>query len=531
MATLAQDKNGNYRARKRLPDDVREAYGRLYGPRYEAKFFAPSSTRRQEAERLFDEWKAETSARVANIRAEQRGEGASLTDKQARALAGEWYDWFVGRHPMRDQEYWEGVRDRVGEALKEASGDEAWEADPRRRDDLWRTDEDLKKAVRPVLADIGETAQFLHTKGIVLNHAAQVRFLDNLHDDLAAALKRLIRQSRGDYSPDKYPERFPKFEGADTGETPWQLFESWASERQPAISTIESWRPVFRAMEGHFKERSAASISPDEAQQWITSLVTTSRSARTVRDTWIAASKTVFGWAAKHKHIPRNSFLGVAVTVRKRVRNRETQAFRPQEWRTILKASLAITDTSKPSEAAKRWVPWICAYTGARPAEITQLRKQDVFEQDGVFGLRLTPEAGSIKTNVARSVPLHEHLLAQGFLKFVQEHSDGPLFYKPAKTTNSAGALKVKKPRASQVRQRLATWVRSLGINDPELRPNHAWRHTFKQIADRNKISERMSDYITGHAHRSIGASYGAPTLEDMADALREFPRYKLGGN
>jgi len=54
MASLAQDSKGNYRARKRLPDDVRDDYGRLYGPRFEAKFFAPASTKRLEAERLFD---------------------------------------------------------------------------------------------------------------------------------------------------------------------------------------------------------------------------------------------------------------------------------------------------------------------------------------------------------------------------------------------------------------------------------------------------------------------------------------------
>jgi hypothetical protein len=51
-------------------------------------------------------------------------------------------------------------------------------------------------------------------------------------------------------------------------------------------------------------------------------------------------------------------------------------------------------------------------------------------------------------------------------------------------------------------------------------------RHTFKQIADRSGISERMSDYITGHAHKSVGATYGAPMLEDMAEALKKFPRY-----
>ena len=79
-----------------------------------------------------------------------------------------------------------------------------------------------------------------------------------------------------------------------------------------------------------------------------------------------------------------------------------------------------------------------------------------------------------------------------------------------------------------QARQRLATWVRELGVSDRNISPNHAWRHTFKQIADRAGISERMSDYITGHAPRSVGAGYGAPTLEDMARALRKFPRYKV---
>jgi hypothetical protein len=61
-----------------------------------------------------------------------------------------------------------------------------------------------------------------------------------------------------------------------------------------------------------------------------------------------------------------------------------------------------------------------------------------------------------------------------------------------------------------------------------ELKPNRAWRHTFKQIADRVGISERMSDYITGHTHRTVGAKYGAPTVEHMAAALERFPRYEI---
>ena len=86
-----------------------------------------------------------------------------------------------------------------------------------------------------------------------------------------------------------------------------------------------------------------------------------------------------------------------------------------------------------------------------------------------------------------------------------------------------SGRCRRARPRAAQARQRLATWVRELGVSDRNISPDHAWRHTF---ADRAGISERMSDYITGHAPKSVGAGYGAPMLDDMATALKKFPRY-----
>ena len=42
MVKLRQDSTGKYLARKRLPDDVREEYGRRYKAHFEAKFSAPS---------------------------------------------------------------------------------------------------------------------------------------------------------------------------------------------------------------------------------------------------------------------------------------------------------------------------------------------------------------------------------------------------------------------------------------------------------------------------------------------------------
>lgn len=506
---------------------MREEYRRQYRARSEAKKTWPSSTERKLVERLFHEWLADIEARIAAIKAGLKGEGIPLTRQQARALAGEWYDWFVARHPEKDNEHWERLRDQVYDALRDGVGERLWE-ECDNPDELWREDEKLRKAIRPVLADVGETAQFLAIKKIVPDNEARALFLDFLYADLAAALKRMIGMSKGHYGADNYRAQFPKFEGADRGETPLQLFRRWVTERKPKDSSIESWRSVFRKMESDFKGRSAASINPDEAQEWVSGLVTAGRGAHTVHKTWIAASRRVFGWAKKRKYIPHNPFEDANVTLTRRTKLRETKAFYPNEYRPILKASLAVTDTRKPDEAAKRWVPWLLAYTGARPVEITQLRKKDVVEQDGIHALNLTPEAGPIKTDEARRVPLHEHLVAQGFLAFAQSVSDGPLFCITSNKAKSDDPTSVSKSRAAQARQRLAAWVRSIGLADSAVRPNHGWRHTFKQIADRAGISERMSDSITGHAPKSVAASYGAPTLEDKAEAMKKFPRYAL---
>ena len=56
-------------------DELAAIKRRLFGPSHEAKFYAPASTKRQDAERQFHEWKAETDARITAIRAQRNGEG------------------------------------------------------------------------------------------------------------------------------------------------------------------------------------------------------------------------------------------------------------------------------------------------------------------------------------------------------------------------------------------------------------------------------------------------------------------------
>ena len=82
--------------RKGIPKDVRDEYQRLYGQRWEAKLSLPAGTK--DAKVRIGEFTATVETQIAAIRAAQRGEGQSLTQRQALALAGEWYVWYVARH-------------------------------------------------------------------------------------------------------------------------------------------------------------------------------------------------------------------------------------------------------------------------------------------------------------------------------------------------------------------------------------------------------------------------------------------------
>src|SRR5262249_34704147 len=227
---------------------------------------------------------------------------------------------------------------------------------------------EVRAGIRPVIADEAKTAQFLAGKGVALTNEAQASFLDCVLDEFIAAIIRLERLASGDYEPDERPSQFPRFDGgtvrARQGTTPWTLFDAWVTARKPAPSGVNRWRAVFLDLEKTFG--SADDISEEAAREWARKLVTPKRSPRTVNDVWINAARTVFAWAVRERLIGSNPFRGVKVTQPRKTYHRETQAFTPQEAATVLRAAAAVVKANTPIEGAFRWVPWLCAYSGAR---------------------------------------------------------------------------------------------------------------------------------------------------------------------
>jgi hypothetical protein len=209
LPAVKKTKNGAEIVRQVIPQDVRDEYERLYNKRWRSGGVPNPGHPPGEQKRGCAEFIAEINRRIETIRATQRGDGITLSHRDALALAGEWYRWFVARHEDApgDPENWNaGLHVFITELMEQAPDEvraQPW-------DNLdWTRDPEVREGIRPKIADYGYTAQFLSSRGIALTNEAQTRFLDCVVDNYIEALSLLERRARNDYSPDELPSGFP----------------------------------------------------------------------------------------------------------------------------------------------------------------------------------------------------------------------------------------------------------------------------------------------------------------------------------
>jgi integrase len=307
------------------------------------------------------------------------------------------------------------------------------------------------------------------------------------------------------------------------------LLNAYSEEAKLKPATLKAWRQCLSHLIKHLGHDDAAQVTEFDLVAWKEALLRernkagATRSARTVRDKYLAAAKSIFGWARRNHKIATNPAELLSLKVKPKQSKRRVKGLDDREAGIILRAAKAVAPSEKfPMQAfARRWVPWLCAYTGARVGEITQLRSQDVVQIDGVWCIYITPEAGTVKTEKPRYVPIHPHLIEEGFLNAIEERV-GPLFFDPMKHRGGGNG----NPQSKKVAERLAKWVRELGVDDPEVQPNHGWRHRFKTQARAAKIEYELREHLQGHAVRTDGADYGDQPMAIKFDAIASMPRY-----
>ncbi|MER5173446.1 tyrosine-type recombinase/integrase [Thioclava kandeliae] len=186
------------------------------------------------------------------------------------------------------------------------------------------------------------------------------------------------------------------------------LFYDFVASRQLVGALKDGgrdWRPCVQHLIDFVEHDDARKVSKADLLKWRDGLFQDGKSAKTVSGKYLAAIRALFKWAKVNDILEHNPLEEVRQETRARPKTRE-RGFRDAEATKILQASLNYVPKHQANPAnresahmtaAKRWVPLLCAFTGARVAEITQLRKEDVRWEGEHLVIRITPEAGSVK--------------------------------------------------------------------------------------------------------------------------------------
>lgn len=339
------------------------------------------------------------------------------------------------------------------------------------------------------------------------------------------AMSRQHERDEGDFNGQP---SIPMLHAAEVVEIPQQavslttLLDDFLKEREATGRGREArrkWTPSiadFVALIGHDDARR---ITKADIIRWKDAKLESGLAASTFKRGHFAALNAVLRWAHENDRIDANPADGVRLRVPAAIQNRE-KGFREDEAKAILAAAKDYDPS--PSEdrllsAAKRWAPWLCAFTGARLGEIVQLRRQDVFIADGMHIMRITPEAGTVKTGKYRDVPIHQQLVDDGFLDYTMTVESGPLFLRSSKGRSVEQASRT-------VQNQLREWIKSTVDVPAGVSPFHGWRHRFKTVGRELGIDTIVLDAIQGHARRTAGDNYGDITLKAKKAAIDKFP-------
>ncbi|MHC4040795.1 DUF6538 domain-containing protein [Bradyrhizobium sp. 23AC] len=448
--------------------------------------------------------------------------------RQAKALAYLDDVWRSMREAPRRLTHREVVA-LAGEAYRHAK--KTWENDPGRAT-LWnmlhqaacKWDVDTaKREMAPYVAEL------LQRKAIQIDDDTRARLAAALHDAFKDATSLLERRGRGDYGPDLVEARFPQWETnvapiGQAGLTVATLFAGWELENRAAgvtEKTISEYRSVLTRFVAFVGYDDATRLTPHDIIGWKDKRLADGLAPRTVKDVDLSAMKSVFGWGVRNHKLRSNPAQGITLKVGKKKRERD-RGFTAEEANAILKAALdhvGAAQEHKKTTAAKRWLPWLCAYTGARIGEVAQLRREDVRREGDHWMAKITPEAGPVKNKEAREVPLHPHLVEQGFIDFVMASCDGYLFLTVAKSEDPQGKLRTLK-------NRMAEFGRAV-VTDERVAPNHGWRHHFITKCRKYRVDPEKRRMITGHAGESVDERvYGDPA--GLYQEVCKLPHYQV---
>jgi integrase len=288
------------------------------------------------------------------------------------------------------------------------------------------------------------------------------------------------------------------------------LVAGWATERRPMPKTVYEYKRVMRVLTGFLGHDDARRVSAKDLVAWKAKMIEAGLHPKTIRGAKLGPVRAILQWAVDNHLLPINPATRVTIDVKTRAGGSK-RGFDDAEAAIILAAA------QRAADPVKRWVPLLGAYSGARLSEICQLRVEDITQLAGIWCMKITPEAGSLKTaGSERVVPLHPAVIKAGFLQFVAKSAAGPLF-----STLPPDVFGKQGGNGTKI---IGRWVRGLGLTDIRISPSHSWRHRFKTLGRWHGLMLDIINAITGHHRKTVADSYGEFPIEALYRELSKIP-------
>jgi integrase len=261
----------------------------------------------------------------------------------------------------------------------------------------------------------------------------------------------------------------------------------------PRDRTIDKYRLACEEFAAHRKSTDLATVTAIEADRWKLAMMEAGTLSNNTIGQRLQNVRTVIEWARKNslgKLFPHGNPLEVV----------ERPSFQPKpsdlSTYTLAEAKMVLAAARKEKANDLRWLPWVCAYSGARIEEVAQLTKADFSKVGDDWFYRLTSMGGKTLKNRGseRRVPVHPVLIDEGFIEFI----------------NKLNIKDDKRIFTTRPTQRISEWIREVvGITREELRPNHGWRHLFEDLCMLGGVLDAARLYITGRMTGRSDAGYG----------------------
>ena len=450
-----------------------------------------------------------------------RGGIITLNHEQRVAAAGVLYRNYVDLYRNEPGEDWQ-VAGRVLADAVTAGAPDTKVLVAGRQEITDRLLQHYKDRHRRTLSD------FLMSEGLNLSPENFEATLAVVNKEMYRASLRILGFHRHDYSQDP-ADRYPPWkkpmprgrDGQPIIPKKYDLltiYDDYASQQGHAPKTIAKFRPILEQVAKEHPD--VRTITREWCIEWKNQLLARGLSPRTVKNAYLSILNTVCAEAHGNLRIDVNPAASIRLSVREPILSRTVPGYSDREAAVVLTAAFGEMSDRLPDDQkrARRWLPWLCCYSGARIGELAQLRGRDVVKDAGFWFVELTPEAGPIKHRKPRRVPLHPHLMEQGFVEMAKRIGEGPLFSDPGRRRSTKPTLSKK------TAENIGRWVRSLGVVDKELQPTHGWRHRFSTLCRGTSIAAEMANYIMGHVPVTAGQRYGGWRPEILGAAIQAFP-------